>query len=73
MSLAIVGWLLVQSEWDRAAKLSAFISRNEEIERLQSGKTKLYVPDEQNRKIPLHPMILAVFKRVQEERSAKKD
>ena len=43
----------------------------EEIEQLQSGKRKLRLRDEQGRPVPLNDIILAVFKRIQEERTRR--
>lgn len=40
----------------------------EEIKQLESGKRKLRLRDERGRPVPLNDMILAVFRRVQEER-----
>ena len=40
----------------------------EEIEILETGKIKLRLKDERGRPFPLHPIILAVYRQVQEER-----
>jgi len=40
----------------------------EEIEKLETGKLKLRLRDERGRPFPPHPLILAVYRQVQEER-----
>ena len=40
----------------------------EEIEKLETGKLKLLLKDELGRRVPLHPIIMAVYRQVQEER-----
>ena len=40
----------------------------EEIEILETGKIKLRLKDERGRPFPLHPIILAVYRQVQEKR-----
>jgi hypothetical protein len=40
----------------------------EEIEILATGKLKLRLKDERGRPFPLHPIILAVYRQVQDER-----
>ena len=40
----------------------------EEIEILETGKLKLRLKDERGRPFPLHPIISAVYRQVQDER-----
>ena len=52
---------------DKAKRLTDEELR-EQIAQLESGKKKLRLRDERGRALPLSPMILAVYRRVQEER-----
>jgi hypothetical protein len=52
---------------DKAARLTDE-QLTEEIAKLESGKTKLRVRDEQGRAVPLNDLVLPVFRREQEKR-----
>jgi hypothetical protein len=58
--------------WREAAQQKSDDELAEAIAVLESGKKNLRLPDEDGRLMPLNPIIVAVYRREQEDRAKRK-